>query len=54
MKGLKSGDTFTDGGRVYEVVEVLEDGNYNSRAVNEPDDEKPKRTRKPKEGEPSE
>lgn len=30
---LKKGDTFEDGGRWFEVLEVLEDGNYSSEYI---------------------
>lgn len=31
-KGLKVGDTFEDGGRIYKVTKVLENGFYESTA----------------------
>lgn len=33
-RGLKKGQTFEDGGRVFVVEKVLPDGNYLSRQVN--------------------
>ena len=34
-KGLKKGDKFEDGGRVFIIEEVLETGNYLSREIKE-------------------
>ena len=36
-KGLKKGDKFEDGGRVFIIEEVLETGNYLSREIKEED-----------------
>ena len=40
-KGLKKGDKFEDGGRVFIIEEVLETGNYISREIKEEIDEMP-------------
>lgn len=32
-KGLKVGDTFSDGGRTYEILSVYPNGNYVSKAI---------------------
>ena len=40
-KGLKKGDKFEDGGRIFVVEEVLETGNYLSREIKEEIDEMP-------------
>ena len=34
-KGLKKGDKFEDGGRIFIIEEVLETGNYLSREIKE-------------------
>lgn len=44
-KGLRPGDCFEDAGRRYEVVAVLEDGNYRAREK-PPEAPKPKRKAK--------
>ena len=36
-KGLKKGDKFEDGGRLFIIEEVLETGNYLSREIKEED-----------------
>ena len=40
-KGLKKGDKFEDGGRIFVVEEVLETGNYLSREIKEEIEETP-------------
>lgn len=40
-KGLKKGDKFEDGGRVFIIEEVLETGNYISREIKEEIEETP-------------
>lgn len=40
-KGLKKGDKFEDGGRLFIIEEVLETGNYLSREIKEEIEETP-------------
>lgn len=40
-KGLKKGDKFEDGGRLFIIEEVLETGNYLSREIKEEIEEMP-------------
>ena len=35
-KDMKAGDTFEDGGRLFEVVAVNENGTYSSRQIEKP------------------